>query len=136
MAKVKAYGAQNPGSALSGLEIERRSLNPDDVQIEILYCGVCHSDLHTARNEWKNTIYPSVPGQNIGPNVFPALLAVLLAPVIPKATGKLWAALAGGSLGDLVDQSLIEAGTWGQLPAGSQIGELEPLFPRVEQDEK
>jgi methionyl-tRNA synthetase len=64
------------------------------------------------------------------------VLAVLLAPVIPKATGKLWAALAGGSLGNLADQSLIEAGTWGQLPAGSQIGELEPLFPRVEQDEK
>ena len=65
MTKVKAYGVQNAASALSGLEIERRPLNPDDVQIEILYCGVCHSDLHTARNEWKNTIYPSVPGHEI-----------------------------------------------------------------------
>lgn len=65
MTKVKAYGAQNAAGALSGLEIERRPLNPDDVQIEILYCGVCHSDLHTARNEWKNTIYPSVPGHEI-----------------------------------------------------------------------
>ncbi len=64
------------------------------------------------------------------------VLAVLLAPVIPKATGKLWAALATGSLGDLADQSLLEAGNWGQLPAGSTIGELEPLFPRIEQDEK
>ena len=38
---------------------------PDDVQIEILYCGVCHSDLHTVRNEWKNTFYPCVPGHEI-----------------------------------------------------------------------
>lgn len=65
MSKVKAYGAQNAASALSALEIERRPLNPDDVQIEILYCGVCHSDLHTARNEWKNTVYPSVPGMRL-----------------------------------------------------------------------
>lgn len=65
MTKVKAYGAQSAASPLAGLEIERRPLNPDDVQIEILYCGVCHSDLHTARNEWKNTIYPSVPGHEI-----------------------------------------------------------------------
>jgi len=65
MTKVKAYGAQSSESLLAGLEIERRPLNPDDVQIEILYCGVCHSDLHTARNEWKNTIYPSVPGHEI-----------------------------------------------------------------------
>ncbi len=64
------------------------------------------------------------------------VLAVLLAPVIPKATGKLWAALASGSLGELADQSLVEVANWGQLPAGSSIGELEPLFPRIEQDEK
>lgn len=65
MTKIKAYGAQNPTSPLALLEIERRALNADDVQIEILYCGVCHSDLHTARNEWKNTQYPSVPGHEI-----------------------------------------------------------------------
>lgn len=65
MTKVKAYGAQSATSDLSEMNIERRALNPDDVQIEILYCGVCHSDLHTARNEWKNTIYPSVPGHEV-----------------------------------------------------------------------
>lgn len=65
MTKSKAYGAQTATSPLAPLEIERRPLGPDDVQIEILYCGVCHSDLHTARNEWKNTIYPSVPGHEI-----------------------------------------------------------------------
>ncbi|MDH4105728.1 MAG: NAD(P)-dependent alcohol dehydrogenase [Gammaproteobacteria bacterium] len=45
--------------------MERRAPGPDDVQIEILNCGVCHSDLHTVRNEWKNTLYPSVPGHEI-----------------------------------------------------------------------
>ncbi|MGV0953761.1 MAG: NAD(P)-dependent alcohol dehydrogenase [Fluviibacter sp.] len=65
MPKIKAYGAQTAQSPLAPLEIERRALGATDVQIEILYCGVCHSDLHTARNEWKNTIYPSVPGHEI-----------------------------------------------------------------------
>ena len=65
MTKIKAYGAQSAASALAPLEIERRTPGPEDVQIEILYCGVCHSDLHTARNEWKNTLYPSVPGHEI-----------------------------------------------------------------------
>ena len=65
MTKVKAYGAQTASSPLAPLEIERRALGVDDVQIEILFCGVCHSDLHTARNEWKNTLYPSVPGHEI-----------------------------------------------------------------------
>ena len=63
------------------------------------------------------------------------VLAVLLAPVIPKATAKLWSALAASTLGELAGQSLIEAGNWGLLPTGTQLGELEPLFPRVEQDE-
>jgi uncharacterized zinc-type alcohol dehydrogenase-like protein len=44
---------------------ERRDPGPNDVQIEILYCGVCHSELHTARNEWTNTAYPVVPGHEI-----------------------------------------------------------------------
>ena len=65
MTTVKAYGAQTAASPLMPIEIERRSLGLDDVQIDILYCGVCHSDLHTARNEWKNTLYPSVPGHEI-----------------------------------------------------------------------
>ncbi|MCE5361452.1 MAG: alcohol dehydrogenase catalytic domain-containing protein, partial [Acidithiobacillus sp.] len=65
MTQVKAYAAQNAQSPLAPLTIERRDLHPDDVQIQILYCGVCHSDLHTARNEWHNTIYPAVPGHEI-----------------------------------------------------------------------
>lgn len=65
MPKTAAYGALTATSALAPLEIERREPGPDDVRIRILYCGVCHSDLHTARNEWRNTQYPSVPGHEI-----------------------------------------------------------------------
>ena len=65
MIKTKAYAAQSASSPLAPYEIRRREPGPEDVQIEILYCGVCHSDLHTARNEWKNTLYPSVPGHEI-----------------------------------------------------------------------
>jgi uncharacterized zinc-type alcohol dehydrogenase-like protein len=63
--KAKAYAAHTPKSALAPWEIHRRDPGAEDVRIDILYCGVCHSDLHTARNEWKNTIYPSVPGHEI-----------------------------------------------------------------------
>ena len=64
--KVKAYGATN--SLLNGLkemEVERYAPKADEVHIEILYCGVCHSDLHQVRNDWMNTIYPCVPGHEI-----------------------------------------------------------------------
>jgi uncharacterized zinc-type alcohol dehydrogenase-like protein len=57
-----AYSAETP---LTSFEFKRRELGIKDVQIEILYCGVCHSDLHTARNEWQNSIYPVVPGHEI-----------------------------------------------------------------------
>lgn len=60
------------------------------------------------------------------------ILSVLLAPVIPKATAKLWAALTEGKLGELADQPLSEAGTWGQLLPGINVSELEVLFPRIE----
>jgi len=63
--KSKAYAASDATSPLAPFEIDRREPGPEDVEIEILYCGVCHSDLHTARNEWKNTLYPSVPGHEI-----------------------------------------------------------------------
>lgn len=62
---VKAYAAKEPTSLLAPFQIQRRAPGPEDVQIQILYCGVCHSDLHTARNEWKNTLYPAVPGHEI-----------------------------------------------------------------------
>ena len=60
-----AYAAQDPKSALAPFTITRREPGPKDIQIEILYCGVCHSDLHTARNEWQGTTYPVVPGHEI-----------------------------------------------------------------------
>lgn len=62
---VKAYGAESKVSDLQQMNIERRSVTSRDVEIEILYCGVCHSDLHTARNDWGGTIYPTVPGHEI-----------------------------------------------------------------------
>jgi uncharacterized zinc-type alcohol dehydrogenase-like protein len=65
MTSTLAYAAKSATEPLAPFTIERREPGPDDVQIDILYCGVCHSDLHTARNEWKNTLYPSVPGHEI-----------------------------------------------------------------------
>jgi len=63
--KVRAYSAETATSGLAPLGIARREPGPMDVEIEILFCGVCHSDLHQARNEWHNTIYPCVPGHEI-----------------------------------------------------------------------
>jgi len=63
--KAIGYAAQSPESSLTPFTFERRQPGPGDVQIEILYCGVCHSDLHTVRNEWNNTLYPSLPGHEI-----------------------------------------------------------------------
>ncbi|WP_332453689.1 NAD(P)-dependent alcohol dehydrogenase [Chryseobacterium aquaticum] len=62
---VKAYGTESKDADLQELNIERREPTSKDVEIEILYCGVCHSDLHTARNDWGGTMYPSVPGHEI-----------------------------------------------------------------------
>lgn len=62
---IKAFGTQAANAALDQLNINRRVPTVHDVEIEILYCGVCHSDLHTARNEWHGNIYPCVPGHEI-----------------------------------------------------------------------
>jgi uncharacterized zinc-type alcohol dehydrogenase-like protein len=62
---VKAYSATSAKSPLGATTISRREPGPTDVQIDILYCGVCHSDLHFARNEWHGTTYPAVPGHEI-----------------------------------------------------------------------
>ncbi len=62
---IQAYAAHAASSALAPLGIARREPGPTDVGIDILFCGVCHSDLHQARNEWHNTIYPCVPGHEI-----------------------------------------------------------------------
>lgn len=63
--KAKAYGTEAAEAPLGQLTIQRRTPTPHDVEIDILYCGVCHSDLHTVRNEWHGTIYPCVPGHEI-----------------------------------------------------------------------
>jgi uncharacterized zinc-type alcohol dehydrogenase-like protein len=63
--KTTAYAAQNATTPLAPYTFERRDLGKHDVQIEILYCGVCHSDLHTVRSEWAGTTYPCVPGHEI-----------------------------------------------------------------------
>ena len=65
MTKTIGYAAHDATSPLAPFDFERRDLGPKDVHVDILYCGVCHSDLHTARNEWKNTTYPVVPGHEI-----------------------------------------------------------------------
>jgi alcohol dehydrogenase (NADP+) len=65
MSTTKAYAAKAGTTPLEPWSLERREPKPHDVQIEILYCGVCHSDLHTVRNEWGGTIYPVVPGHEI-----------------------------------------------------------------------
>lgn len=63
--QTKAYAAQTATTPLAPFIFERRNLGNDDVQIEILYCGVCHSDLHTVRSEWGSATYPCVPGHEI-----------------------------------------------------------------------
>ena len=63
--QVKAFGATAANADLKELNINRREITAKDIEIEILYCGVCHSDLHTARNDWGGTIYPAVPGHEI-----------------------------------------------------------------------
>lgn len=65
MMKVSGYAALSPTAPLAPFQVERRTPRPDDVTLEILYCGVCHSDLHQARNDWGFSQYPLVPGHEI-----------------------------------------------------------------------
>jgi uncharacterized zinc-type alcohol dehydrogenase-like protein len=65
MHPTKGYAAKSKTSLLAPFSFERRDPGPTDVQIDILFCGVCHSDLHTARGEWGGTTYPCVPGHEI-----------------------------------------------------------------------
>ena len=62
---TRAYAAQNSTTPVRPFSIHRREVGAHDVHIDILYCGVCHSDLHQVRNEWHNTVYPCVPGHEI-----------------------------------------------------------------------
>lgn len=65
MTDIRAYGSTSKSSRLAQLDIARREPLPTDVQIDILFCGVCHSDLHTVRGEWAGTVYPCVPGHEV-----------------------------------------------------------------------
>ncbi len=65
MIQAKGYAVQGPESKFEPFNFERRELGASDVLIEIQYCGVCHSDIHQAKNEWQNSIYPMVPGHEI-----------------------------------------------------------------------
>ena len=65
MKNTAGYAATSPDAPLSPFNFVRREPGPTDVRIDILYCGVCHSDLHTARSEWPGTVYPCVPGHEI-----------------------------------------------------------------------
>lgn len=74
--KTLAYAATHEKALLAPFTFDRRQLRPSDVKLDILYCGVCHSDLHQVKNEWKGTLFPIVPGHeivgrvtDIGPNV-------------------------------------------------------------------
>jgi uncharacterized zinc-type alcohol dehydrogenase-like protein len=65
MIKTKGYAAQTPETDLAPWNFERREVGPHDVQLQILYCGVCHSDLHQVKNDWFPGIFPMVPGHEI-----------------------------------------------------------------------
>ncbi len=65
MTKTKAYAAQTATSPLAPFEISRREVGDHDVQIEIAFCGVCHSDIHQVRDEWGGSLFPMVPGHEI-----------------------------------------------------------------------
>ncbi len=65
MTAAKGYAAADKDAAIAPWDFERREVGPHDVAFDILYCGVCHSDIHQARNEWGNSMYPMVPGHEI-----------------------------------------------------------------------
>jgi uncharacterized zinc-type alcohol dehydrogenase-like protein len=65
MTNAKAYAAQDSASPLGPFSVQRREPGPRDVEMKILFCGICHTDLHIARNEWGGTTYPCVPGHEI-----------------------------------------------------------------------
>jgi alcohol dehydrogenase (NADP+) len=65
MPQVRAYAAKSSTSGMAPFAIERRELRPDDVAIEIEFCGICHTDIHFAHNDWGMTVYPVVPGHEI-----------------------------------------------------------------------
>ncbi|MEC4681004.1 MAG: alcohol dehydrogenase catalytic domain-containing protein, partial [Nitrospirota bacterium] len=65
MLPTKGYAAQQAGAAIEPFAFDRRGVGPKDILVHIHYCGVCHSDIHQARDEWGGSIFPMVPGHEI-----------------------------------------------------------------------
>ncbi|MBI5200162.1 MAG: alcohol dehydrogenase catalytic domain-containing protein, partial [Elusimicrobia bacterium] len=63
--RTKAYATAGPDKPLGPFELERREPGPKDVELEIAFCGICHTDIHQTRNEWGGSAYPMVPGHEI-----------------------------------------------------------------------
>jgi uncharacterized zinc-type alcohol dehydrogenase-like protein len=63
--QTSAFAAESATSPLAPITIPRRELEPADVQVDVLFCGICHSDIHTAKGDWKGTVYPCVPGHEV-----------------------------------------------------------------------
>ncbi|EQD65101.1 NADP-dependent alcohol dehydrogenase, partial [mine drainage metagenome] len=62
MIETKGYAAMKAGGPLEPFSFSRRELAPNDILVEILYCGICHSDIHQVKNEWGGATFPLVPG--------------------------------------------------------------------------
>src|SRR6195952_196145 len=65
MIKAIGYAAKHSYSRLKPLEFERDEAKPNEIEIDVLFCGVCHSDIHQVKNEWSNTVYPCMPGHEV-----------------------------------------------------------------------
>ncbi|MGI4758500.1 MAG: NAD(P)-dependent alcohol dehydrogenase [Janthinobacterium lividum] len=78
MIQATGYAAKHSFSSLKPMEFEREDPKPNEVEIEVLYCGVCHSDIHQVKNEWSNTVYPCMPGHEVVGRVKSAGSAVTL----------------------------------------------------------
>ena len=65
MIKALGYAAKHSYSRLKPIEFEREEASANEIEIEVLYCGVCHSDIHQVKNEWSNTVYPCMPGHEV-----------------------------------------------------------------------
>ena len=85
MTATRAFAAQNGQTPLAEMSIDRRAPGPKDVAIDILYCGVCHSDLHTARGEWNGVRFPSVPGHESVVQKLPSVRRSVVTPVRPTS---------------------------------------------------
>ena len=65
MIKALGYAARHSFNRLKPLAFEREEAGPSEIEIDVLFCGVCHSDIHQVKNEWSNTVYPSMPGHEV-----------------------------------------------------------------------